>query len=71
MLYPPSDLFQLLEVTQDGIVLSNVMNLEMLTTFVVNKFKDQPLQYFNEMDRLKIIHLKSGTIKSVKLSIEF
>lgn len=71
MIFASTDLFQLMEVMPDGVTLSNVMNLEMMTTYVVNKFKDQPLQYFNEMDRLKLIHLKTGTIKPVKLSIEF
>ena len=71
MNYQDTDMYQMLSVTLEGVELSGVMTLDALSAFVVQKYKDQPLQYFNEMDRLKVIHLKTGTIKSIRLKIDF
>jgi hypothetical protein len=71
MNYQDTDMYQMLSVTLEGVELSSVMTLDALSAHVVQKYKDQPLQYFNEMDRLKVIHLKTGTIKSIRLKIDF
>lgn len=66
-----NDSYQIIEVNSDGSILSSVMTLPECTRHITEKYKDQPLAYFNEYKRLKIVHLKSGTIKDIKLQIEF
>lgn len=70
-MYSPNDDYVLLQVNQDGVTTSDPMNLEAMTAHVIEKYKEQPLQYFNEYKRIKIIHLKTSTIKEAKLTIEF
>lgn len=64
------DLYVLIEVNLDDVVKSNPMSYDMLWKYIVKKYEEQPIKYFNDTQRLKIIHLKSGVIKTVKLSIE-
>jgi hypothetical protein len=42
-----------------------------LSAYIVNKYGDQPLRYFNDYKRLKVIHLKTGKVKDAALRIEF
>jgi hypothetical protein len=71
MIPSENDNYQIIEVNADGSSLSSVMTLPECTRNITEKYKDQPLAYFNEYKRLKIVHLKTGTIKDVKLQIEF
>lgn len=64
------DLYVLIEINLDDINKTNAMSYDMLWKYIVKKYEDQPLKYFNETQRLKIVHLKSGIIKTVKLTIE-
>lgn len=66
-----TDNFVLLEVNADDITKSEPMNLEEISKYVFSKYGEQPLQYFNEYKRLKIVHLKTGTIKNLELKVEF
>jgi hypothetical protein len=71
MLIQHTDLFVLLEITSDNVVFTQPMTLEYITEHVTRTYKDQPLNYFNEMGRLKLVHLRSGTVKNVSLKIDF
>ena len=64
------DLYVLIEINLDDIVKTNAMSYDMLWKYIVKKYEDQPLKYFNETQRLRVVHLKSGLIKTLKLSIE-
>ena len=66
-----TDNFVLLEVNADDIVKSEPMNLEEISKYVLSKYGEQPLQYFNEYKRLKVVHLKTGTVKNLELKVEF
>ena len=70
-MYSASDDYVLLQVNQDGVTTSEPMDLEKITELVIERYKEQPLQYFNEYKRIKVVHLKTGTIKEAKLTIEF
>lgn len=71
MLIQHTDLFVLLEITPDNVVFTQPMTLEYISEHVTRTYKDQPLNYFNEMGRLKLVHLRSGTVKNVSLKIDF
>ncbi len=71
MIISENDNYQIIEINNEGSSLSSTMTLPECSAYITNKYKEQPLAYFNEYKRLKIIHLKSGTIKDVKLQIEF
>jgi hypothetical protein len=64
------DLYVLIEINLDDIVKSNPMSYDMLWKYIVKKYEEQPLKYFNNTDRLKIVHLKSGIMKTVKIALE-
>ena len=70
-MYNPNDLYVALEINHDGVKQSEPLGLEALSTWIADRYKDQPLQYFNEQRRLKIVHLKSGDVKVAKLTIDF
>ena len=64
------DLYVLVEINLDDVIKSNAMTYDMLWKYITKRYEEQPIKYFNETDRLKVIHLKSGVIKTVKLSLE-
>jgi hypothetical protein len=71
MIISPHDLFQIIEITQEGVVTSEAMPQDKIILYVVQKYGEQPLKYFNDYKRLKIVHLKTGTVKDLKLAIDF
>lgn len=64
------DLYVLIEINLDDVVKSNAMSYEMLWKYIMKKYEDQPVKYFNDSERLKVVHLKSGIIKTVRLVLE-
>lgn len=64
------DLYVLIEINLNDVEKTNPMSYDMLWKYIVKKYEDQPLKYFNETQRLRIVHLKSGMIKTIKLTIE-
>jgi hypothetical protein len=64
------DLYVLIEINLDDIVKTNPMSYDMLWKYIVKKYEDQPLKYFNETQRLRVVHLKSGLIKTLRLTLE-
>lgn len=70
MVISENDLFVLVEINNDGAVTSPSLPLREMNKHILDKYGDQPLRYFNEYKRLKLIHLKSGTIKDLAVKID-
>jgi hypothetical protein len=70
MMITENDLFVLLEVNATGANLNEPKTLKEQSKDIIAKYGEQPLKYFNEYKRLKLIHLKTGTVKDVNLKIE-
>jgi hypothetical protein len=70
-MHNPNDLFVLLEVNQETVKTSEPMELDKLSEYITAQYGDQPLRYFNDYRRLKIIHLKTGEIRTAKVSVTF
>jgi hypothetical protein len=66
-----SDMFVLVEINLDDVVKTEPMNMDGILKYILNKYAEQPIKYFNETQRLKVVHLKSGIIKNVNLVLEF
>lgn len=71
MITTPLDLYVLLEVNQEGVTTSEAMDEAAMSAYIVNKYGDQPLRYFNDYKRLKVVHLKTGKVKDAALQILF
>lgn len=71
IMHNPNDFYVALEINHDGVKQSEPLGLEALTIWITDRYKDQPLQYFNEHRRIKIVHLKTGDVKVAKLTIDF
>ena len=71
MLMSNDDLFVLVEINVDDVVKTEPMPMDGILRYILNRYADQPIRYFNETQRLKIIHLKSGMIKEAKLVLDF
>lgn len=67
---PIEDLYVLLDIGVNDVVKSVPMNKHFLKEYILNRFEEQPLKYFNNANRLKIVHLKSGLIKSVSIKLD-
>lgn len=71
MVISPNDLFVVLEINNEGASTTEPMTQDNIVAHVALKYGEQPLKYFNEYKRLKIVHLKTGTVKDLKLAIDF
>ena len=71
IMHNPNDYYVALEINHDGVKQSDPMNMDNLAVWLADRYKDQPLRYFNEHRRLKIVHLKTGDVKVAKLTIDF
>lgn len=71
MIVQHTDLFVLLEISNEQVISSAAMTLDAMSEHITRTYKDQPLNYFKEMGRLKLVHLRSGTVKNVSLKIDF
>ena len=71
MIINSTDLFVCLEINNEEAKTSEPMTKDNLINHVVLKYGDQPLRYFNDYKRLKAIHLKSGVVKDLKVTIDF
>lgn len=58
-----------MEVTQMGVTLHDVSDLYGIKQLIMKLYGEQPLKYFNEYKRLKVIHLKTGIIKDATLDV--
>ena len=67
----PNDVYFLVDVTPEDIVKYGPMNRKDMEEFILRKFEDQPLKYFNQNNRLKIFHPKSGLHWVAELRIQF
>ncbi len=67
----PDDLYVLLEINQEDVKKTAPMELNKLTEHIIAQYGDQPLRYFNDYRRLKIIHLKTGEVRTARVTIQF
>jgi hypothetical protein len=70
-MHNPNDLYVLLEINQEDVKKSAPMELDKLTDYITAQYGEQPLRYFNDYRRLKIIHLKTGEVRTAKVTIQF
>jgi hypothetical protein len=64
------DLYVLVEVTLEGVITSDPMKREQLVEHLISKYSDLKIKNLNETGRLKIVHLKTGTWKQLKLTLD-
>jgi hypothetical protein len=64
------ELFVLMEVNLDGVVTSEPMKKDQLLDYLLKKYSDVSIKHLNETGRLKIVHLKTGTWKQVKVTLD-
>ena len=64
------DLYVIVEVTLDGVVTSAPMKRDELVEHLMTKYSDVKIKNLNETGRLKIVHLKTGTWKQLKLTLD-
>lgn len=65
-----NDLYVLMEVNLDGVVSSNPMKKDELVNYLLTKYSDVSMKHLNDSGRLKIVHLKTGTWKQVKVTLD-
>lgn len=69
MIINPNDQFQLIEIASTEIFMHPPCTLTEIRDLILKLYGDQPLKYFNENKRLKVIHLKTATVKDATLDI--
>jgi hypothetical protein len=69
MIVSINDQFQLLEITNTETFCHPPGNIDHIKQLIIKLYGDQPLKYFNESKRLKIIHLKTATVKDATLDV--
>ena len=74
---PPSKLYknifmyvQILEVNKDKATVIEPMTKSIAAEFLMRKYQDQPLSYFNQDKRIFIINCETGTVKPASLTFE-
>ena len=61
---------QILEVNKDKSVLMEPMTKSIAAEFLMRKYADQPLSYFNQDKRIFIIHCETGQVRHASLTFE-
>jgi len=69
-LFNADDQFVLMEINLGEVVTSPPMTKAEIINHLSSKYAEQPIKHFNDSGRLRVAHLKSGIIYSVKLSLE-
>ncbi len=64
------DNYVIVEVTLEGVVTSTPMKREELVDYLMTKYADVKMKNLSETGRLKIVHLKTGTWKQLKLTLD-
>ena len=64
------DNYVIVEVTLEGVVTSVPMKREELVDYLMTKYADVKMKNLSETGRLKIVHLKTGTWKQLKLTLD-
>lgn len=65
-----NDDYVITEVNLDGVVSSEPMKKDQVVEYLNKRYGDLSIKHINESSRLKIIHLKSGEWKRVKISVD-
>lgn len=61
---------QILEINKDKATLLEPMTKEIAAEFMMRKYADQPLSYFNRDRRIYIINSESGVVKAASLTFD-
>jgi len=61
---------QILEVNKEKSVLMEPMTKSIAAEFLMRKYQDQPLSYFNQDKRIFIINCESGQVRPASLTFE-
>lgn len=64
------DLYVVLDITTTDVMKTMPMKKAYIMEYILEKFQEQPLKYFNDTNRIKVVHLKSGLIKTLKLKVD-
>ena len=74
---PPSKLYknifmyvQILEVNKEKSVLIEPMTKSIAAEFLMRKYADQPLSYFNQDKRIFIVNCETGTVRPASLTFD-
>ncbi len=69
MIINSNDQFQLIEIASNEIFCHPPGTLDQIRQTIIKQYGDQPLKYFNESKRLKIVHLKTASVKDATLDV--
>jgi hypothetical protein len=61
---------QILEINKDKSTLLEPMTVSIAAEFLMRKYEDQPLKYFNTDRKIWIINCTTGTLKPASLIFE-
>ena len=61
---------QILEVNKEKAILIEPMTRSIALEFLLRKYADQPLSYFNQDKRIYIVNCDTGSVKLVSLTFE-
>jgi hypothetical protein len=61
---------QILEVNKEKSVLMEPMTKSIAAEFLMRKYQDQPLSYFNQDKRIYIVNCESGQVRHASLTFE-
>ena len=61
---------QILEINKDKSTLLEPMTLSIAAEFLMRKYEDQPLKYFNTDRRIYIVNCDKNTIRPASLTFE-
>jgi hypothetical protein len=69
-MFQANDLYVVLEVNIDNVKTSEPMLATEVDKYISEQYADQPLRYFNESRRIKIVHLRSGEVRVARITIQ-
>jgi hypothetical protein len=69
-MFQTNDMYVVLEVNVDNVKTSEPMLAHDVDKYISEQYADQPLRYFNESRRIKIIHLRTGEVRVARITIQ-
>ena len=65
-----TDMYVVVVVNLNGVETSEPMTEEQVSRYITKKFGEQPLNYFNDNGRIKVIHLRTGLVRMARVRLE-
>jgi hypothetical protein len=69
-MFNQNDLYVVLEVNIDNVKTSEPMLVDDVDKYISLEYADQPIRYFNESRRIKIINLRTGDVRAARITIQ-